>query len=61
MVDIAVLFLKSEQRVFSKEVVEYKGFNDLVSYVDKTSEEILVNGLRKLIADAGFIYKIHLL
>ena len=55
VVDIAVLFLKSEQRVFSKEVVEYKGFNDLVSYVDKTSEEILVNGLKKLIPDAGFI------
>ena len=55
VVDIAVHFLKSEQRVFSNEVVEYKGFNDLVSYVDKTSEEILVNGLQKLIPDAGFI------
>ncbi|MFN0189822.1 MAG: inositol monophosphatase family protein [Bacteroidia bacterium] len=55
VVDIAVHFLKSEQRVFSNDVVEYKGFNDLVSYVDKTSEEILVNGLQKLIPDAGFI------
>ncbi len=55
VVDVAVQFLKSEQRVFSNEVVEYKGFNDLVSYVDKTSEEILVNGLQKLIPNAGFI------
>ena len=51
----AVLFLQNERKVFSREVVEYKGFNDLVSYVDKTSEEILVNGLKKLIPDAGFI------
>lgn len=51
----AVLFLRQERKVFSFDVVEYKGFNDLVSYVDKASEEILVNGLRKLIPDAGFI------
>jgi myo-inositol-1(or 4)-monophosphatase len=55
VVNLAVQFLKGEQKVFSYEVVEYKGFNDLVSYVDKTSEEILVNGLQKLIPDAGFI------
>ena len=55
IVQDAVLFLRNERKVFSHEVVEYKGFNDLVSYVDKTSEEILVNGLQKLISNAGFI------
>ena len=51
----AVLFLRNERKVFSADVVEFKGFNDLVSYVDKTSEEILVKGLQKLIPNAGFI------
>ena len=55
IVQDAVHFLRNERKVFSHEVVEYKGFNDLVSYVDKTSEEILVNGLQKLIPNAGFI------
>jgi myo-inositol-1(or 4)-monophosphatase len=55
VVNLAVQFLRNERKVFSADVVVYKGFNDLVSYVDKTSEEILVNGLQKLIPDAGFI------
>lgn len=55
VVSLAVQFLKNERKVFNGDVVEYKGFNDLVSYVDKTSEEILVNGLQKLIPEAGFI------
>jgi len=55
VINEAVKFLRQERLRFNQSDVEYKGFNDLVSYVDKTSEEILVNGLQKLIPDAGFI------
>ena len=51
----AVVFLRTERAGFVQEKVEYKGFNDLVSYVDKGSEKILVDGLSPLIQDAGFI------
>lgn len=48
-------FISKESASFDMRNVEYKGFNDLVSYVDKTSEEILVNRLQDLLPDAGFI------
>lgn len=51
----AVEFIRNERRTFQDKSVEYKGFNDLVSYVDKTSERILVDGLLPLVKDAGFI------
>ncbi len=51
----AVVFLKNERSAFDEGRVEYKGFNDLVSYVDKGSEKILVEGLQHIIPDAGFI------
>jgi myo-inositol-1(or 4)-monophosphatase len=35
--------------------VEVKSFNQLVSYVDKTAEEILVKGLSAALPEAGFI------
>ena len=40
--------------VKSEEIIE-KSVNSLVSYVDKTAEEILTTGLSPLIKDAGFI------
>ena len=51
----AVAFIKNERTVFNMDAVEYKGVNDLVSYVDKTAEKIIVDALLKLIPDAGFI------
>lgn len=48
-------FIRKEATLFDKSVVEYKGTNDLVSYVDKTAEAKLVEELGKLIDDAGFI------
>ena len=51
----AVDFLREQRSGFSVDAVEFKGFNDLVSYVDKGSESILVEGLQNLIPDAGFI------
>lgn len=48
-------FIRKERLGFQYERVEIKGLNDLVSYVDKTSEAIIVKGLQGLIAEAGFI------
>ncbi|MBK8415280.1 MAG: inositol monophosphatase [Bacteroidetes bacterium] len=50
-----VIFIRQQAKNFDHSVVEHKGFNDLVSYVDKTAEEMLVNGLRPLIPGCGFI------
>lgn len=35
--------------------VEYKGVHNLVTYVDKTAEEMLISELKNLIPEAGFI------
>ncbi len=48
-------FIRQESLSFDRSRVEYKGVNDLVSYVDKTAERILVDGLIPLIDGAGFI------
>ncbi|WP_242926243.1 inositol monophosphatase family protein [Pontibacter vulgaris] len=48
-------FIKHEADNFDRSKVEMKGFNNLVSYVDKEAEQQLVNGLRELLPEAGFI------
>lgn len=48
-------FIRGEREKFSQERVEFKGSKDLVSYVDKTSEEQLVKALREVLPEAGFI------
>ncbi|MEJ8802630.1 inositol monophosphatase family protein [Pontibacter sp. H249] len=48
-------FIKHEAENFDRSKVEMKGFNNLVSYVDKQAEEQLVEGLRILLPEAGFI------
>ena len=48
-------FIRKESIGFTADKVESKSFNNLVSYVDKTAEEIFVEGLGKLIPEAGFI------
>lgn len=48
-------FLLRERRNFSGDKVEQKGYNDLVSYVDKSAEQQFVNALSELLPDAGFI------
>lgn len=56
--DIAKLagdFIRSERRVFDLEKVEHKGKFDLVSYVDKGSEVMVVEKLGKLVEGATFI------
>src|SRR6201999_4496085 len=48
-------FIKQERSNFNPDKVEYKGLNDMVSYVDKTAEEKIVTGLEKILPEAGFI------
>lgn len=47
--------LKKERKSFRPEMVETKGLHDFVSYVDKASERLIVDGLLKMLPDAGFI------
>lgn len=51
----AVNFLRDERSSFRQDAVEYKAYNDLVSYVDKGSEQLLVDGLSRIIPACGFI------
>ena len=48
-------FIQTESRSFDKSAVQLKGLNDLVSYVDKTAENMLVSGLSDLLPGSGFI------
>jgi len=48
-------FIRQERKTFDSDKIEYKGLNDMVSYVDKTAERIIVEGLRKVLPEAGFI------
>ena len=48
-------FIKREAADFDRGKVELKGFNNLVSYVDKEAEKQLVEALRNLFPEAGFI------
>lgn len=49
------VFIRTERQTFSYNKVEIKGLNDLVSYVDKTSEKLLVDKLSQIFPEAGFI------
>ncbi len=48
-------FIREERKKFSLEQVEFKGTNNLVSYVDKAAEEKIVKRLSELLPEAGFI------
>jgi len=48
-------FILGERKTFDSSSIEYKGRNDLVSYVDKTSEKMLVEELLRILPDSGFI------
>lgn len=48
-------WIKEERKSFKRESVEAKGVHDYVTYVDKGAEEKIVNGLRKIVPEAGFI------
>lgn len=49
------VFIKNERQKFSADNIEVKGKNDFVSYVDKTSERMLIEKLSLLLPESGFI------
>lgn len=49
-------FIRKEAEVFDHSRIEQKtSFNNLVSYVDKEAEKMLVSSLRQIVPEAGFI------
>lgn len=48
-------YQKEERKRFKKSDIEHKQTNDYVSYVDKQSEKRIVEALKKLLPEAGFI------
>lgn len=48
-------FIKFERAKIQSQHIEIKGKNDFVTYVDKAAEKLLVDGLTKLLPEAGFI------
>ncbi len=48
-------YIMGERGKIMAEQVETKGLNDFVTRVDKNSEKMLIDGLEKLVPDAGFI------
>lgn len=48
-------YISQEAQHFNSETVESKGVHDFVSFVDKNAEKQLVDGLKHIIPDAGFI------
>jgi myo-inositol-1(or 4)-monophosphatase len=48
-------FIRQQRKTFTPDKIEMKGLNDLVSYVDKTAEQIIVAALEKIIPGAGFL------
>jgi myo-inositol-1(or 4)-monophosphatase len=48
-------FIRQERKKFNNDDVEYKGVNDMVSYVDKQAEIQIVAELQRILPEAGFI------
>jgi myo-inositol-1(or 4)-monophosphatase len=48
-------FIGQERENFRHDAVQVKGLNDLVSYVDKSAEQLIVADLQQILPDAGYI------
>ncbi len=48
-------FIRHERENFKTDAIEIKGLNDLVSYVDKGAEKMIVADLQKILPEAGYI------
>jgi myo-inositol-1(or 4)-monophosphatase len=49
------MFIKIEEQKVKQADIEEKSLNSLVSYVDKTAEEMIVEALSEMLPEAGFI------
>ena len=52
--DVGAYIKKERGQVKAKEISD-KSLNNLVSYVDKTAEQMLVKALKKIVPEAGFL------
>jgi|AGTN01.2.fsa_nt_gi Archaeal fructose-1,6-bisphosphatase and related enzymes of inositol monophosphatase family len=48
-------YLKTEQAALKKKDIELKGARNYVTYIDKEAENRLVEGLKKVLPEAGFL------
>ncbi len=48
-------FIREQKNNITDEVIETKGLHNYVTYVDKTAEQKLVDGLSKILPESGFI------
>ena len=48
-------FIAEQKKGFSQTMVEHKGLHDLVSYVDREAEKLIIAELSSLLPEAGFI------
>jgi len=48
-------FIRNEKNKITSENIEIKSLNSLVTYVDKTAEKIIVDALKNILPEAGFI------
>lgn len=48
-------YIAAQREGFSFDKVEFKGAQNMVSYVDKSAEKMIVERLRELLPEAGFI------
>lgn len=48
-------FIKEQQHKINTDTIENKGIHDFVTYVDRTAEAMLIEDLKPLISEAGFI------
>lgn len=55
LVTETAIFISEQRKSFSMDLVSDKGLNQLVSYVDVEAEKKLVEGLSKILPEAGFI------
>jgi len=48
-------FIHNEKSKITNEIIEKKGIHDFVTYVDKTSEKMIISELQKLLPESSFI------
>ncbi len=49
------IYLREEQKKIKSDVIEKKGQHDFVTYVDKTAEQKIIDKLKLILPEAGFI------
>ena len=52
-------FIRGEQKKISEKNIEIKSVASLVTYVDKTAEKQIVDALKELLPEAGFVAEVE--